>query len=128
MPSNYFESGAVTVQMPLPPLRSGSGDATELFQAVGYDSDGNQYVYDKGGVVRVRHRLSYSDITSTLLASLKSFFSATARGSFHTFTWWDHAGVSHTVRQYGAIDVAEDEFLIGENLSNLGDLHLYLVR
>lgn len=107
MPSNQFVYGATTIQMPMAPLRTGSSDAHELIQAIGYDSDGDQYVYDKGGIVRVRHKLSYTDITTTLLASIKAFFATTSRGSYHAITWYDHDEVSHTVRQAGAIDAVE---------------------
>jgi len=104
MASNQLKSGAQIVQFPKPPVY-GDGEPPELFQVTGYDTDGSQYVYDKGWIVRTRHNPTYPNVTGAVVAATRTFLSSTVRGSYHTFTWYDHNAIARTVRLCGKMDV-----------------------
>lgn len=97
MPVNAFVSGGVTVQFNTPPDRPG-GESTQLFQVDGFDSLGQQYIYDKSNLVRTAQAVVYPRITDAILTALRSFITDTVRGSKVKFTWYDHNGTAHTAR------------------------------
>jgi hypothetical protein len=101
---NAFVSGGTTVQFAAAPGRKGTSQAVKLFQPSGYDSAGDQYVYDKGTITRTTTRLSFPNLTTSLHDELRSFAATTARGGKNTFTWYDAAEASHTVRLVGPIN------------------------
>lgn len=97
MPANQLASGLTTVQFSAPPLRQG-GAGLSWPQVDGRDSAGNVYVYRKGTVGTIEHRLSVAQVTDAVLASLLAFHGTTVLGTRNAFTWYDHLGASHTVR------------------------------
>jgi len=66
-------------------------------QRHGRDSAGLEYVYQRrADKTRNVHRLSWQNITKTVLDALLLFYQ-TAQGTKHTFIWIDHLADMHSV-------------------------------
>lgn len=93
---NRLISGETTVQFAALPIRPG-GETTALFQPAGFDSAGDEYVYDKSVLCRTRRELEYSHESAAIRDALIAFLGS-VNGSRDLFTWEDETATAHTVR------------------------------
>lgn len=96
MTMNAITYGGTTVQFPAVPLRDAS-DPLQLVQASAMASDGSQYVYNKGLQYRTPHRMTYVQVSDSVLADLRTLYAA-ADGGRHPVTWYDDQSAAHTCR------------------------------
>lgn len=99
-----YTGASTSVQFTRNPLR-GNADQHERFQAIGYTSAGDPYVYTKR-LKRAGRTLIYPHQSLSVLSNVQLFY-CDRSGSKLLFTWYDHLSVSHIVRFAGDIAFRE---------------------